>query len=115
MKNFCGSLNKIKICHTGAGADPVKNGVEICTDFGALWGHLVQHPSDKIGDCGVNLEENLKVWACNAGIKHLDHQDTDCFDMNQGGVKVESCQGLTNCLCSGTSLPQSLFQFDYLN
>jgi hypothetical protein len=111
----CDSLNKIQICHTGAGADPAKNSVEICPDFGALWGHLVQHPADKIGPCQVDLEENLKIWACNAGIVHKDHTDTSCFDMNQGGVQVTSCQGLNNCLCSGDSLPQSLFQFDFMS
>jgi hypothetical protein len=109
----CNSLNKVPICHSGVGASG-DNAVEVCPDFGALWGHIVQHPSDTIGECGVNLEENLKVWACNAGIKHADHLDGACFDMNQGGVKVESCQDLNNCVCSGDSLPQSLFEFDYM-
>lgn len=111
----CTNLNKIPICHKGAGVDEDKKGVEICVDFGALWGHIAQHPHDKIGECGVNVEENLKVWACNAGLRHKDHNDGLCFDLNLGGAQVANCDQSDNCICSGDSLPQRLNAFDYLS
>lgn len=83
----CTSLNKVPICHKGGGVHEDHKGVSICVDFGALWGHIAQHPHDQIGECAVNIEENLKVWACNAGLRHQDHSDSLCFDMNQGGYK----------------------------
>ena|GEM_PF-2046625 len=109
----CTNINKVPICHVGAGAHPQDKSVNICIDFGGLWGHIVQHPGDYVGECGVDVEDNLKVWACNAGLKHPEHSDRKCFDLNLGGVEVTSCSGLTNCLCSGDALPQILNQFDY--
>ena len=108
----CTNLNKVPICHKGAGVGADHKGVEICVDFGALWGHIAQHPHDQIGECGVDLEENLKVWACNAGLRHKDHNDGLCFDLNNGGALVANCAQRENCLCSGDSLPQSLYSFD---
>lgn len=105
----CTSLNKVPICHKGGGVHEDHKGVSICVDFGALWGHIAQHPHDQIGECAVNIEENLKVWACNAGLRHQDHSDSLCFDMNQGGVQVP------NCNTSGDSLPQSLFSFYFFS
>lgn len=113
--NDCTNINKIPICHKGAGVDQDHKGVSICVDFGSLWGHIAQHPHDQIGECGVDVEENIKVWACNAGLRHKDHNDQFCFDLNNGGVIVANCSGLTSCLCSGDALPQRLNSFDYFS
>lgn len=110
----CDNINKVPICHKGAGNSHDKY-VNICVDFGALWGHIAQHPDDYVGECTVDIEANLKVWACNAGLRHKDHLDKKCFDMNNGGVEVTSCQGLSNCLCSGEALPQVLNEFDFFS
>ncbi|MCR9205930.1 MAG: hypothetical protein NXH75_15210 [Halobacteriovoraceae bacterium] len=107
--NGCTNLNKVPICHSGGGAST--NRVNICVDFGALWGHIAQHPDDTVGECTIDLEEGLKVWACNAGLRHEDHNDTLCFDQNTGD-EVSNCDGIENCLCSGNELSQVLNIFD---
>ncbi len=109
----CKSRNRVPICHVGAGAHPHNKTTFVCSDFGSLRGHFVEHPKDTVGECGVDLEANLKVWACNAGLRHRDHTDGLCFDLNNGGNQVPNCSGLSNCLCSGDALPQILNNFDY--
>ncbi len=111
--NECDSRNRVPICHVGAGAHPHDKTTYICPDFGSLRGHFVEHPEDKIGECGVDLDVNLKVWACNAGLRHKDHNDKVCFDLNNGGAMVPNCSGTDHCMCSGVALPQILNMFDY--
>lgn len=115
IAGICDNINQVPICHRGAGAHPHDKSVSICIDFGGLWGHIAQHPEDYVGECTVDIEENLHVWACNAGLRHPDHNDQKCFDMNNGGISVPNCDGLNNCLCSGEDLPQVLNSFDYFN
>lgn len=111
--NGCTNINQVPICHSGAG-EASNNRVNICIDFGGLWGHIAQHPEDTVGECSVDLDANLKVWACNAGLRHKDHQDSLCFDADTG-VQVPSCDGVSNCLCSGNELNQVLNIFDTLS
>jgi hypothetical protein len=87
---------RVPICHQGS-----TNPVDICTDFGSLWGHLVQHSLDKVGKCSVDLEGKVDIFACNAGLRHRPHNNPLCF--NRETLKVcqpaTSCNGEENCNC----------------
>jgi len=113
----CTSLNRVPLCHKGINSNSGKH-VQICVDFGSLWAHIPHHPDDYISEnCGedFNLEEDIEVYACNAGLRHKDHNDGLCFDMNQGGAIVPNCSLSSNCICSGENLPQVLNSFDYMS
>ena len=111
QNNLCQDKFHIPICHSGAGHS--HNDVDICPDFGSLWGHLVQHPDDYIGPCIEDVEANVKLYACNAGLKHKPHTQALCFDRDRDGIVVPNCDNSRNCICSNGDELQTQHLRDY--
>lgn len=111
----CDKLTHVPICHVGAGAST--NYVTVCSDFGSLWGHLVQHPGDYIGECVTSIDDKVNIYACNAGLVHGPHSQDMCFDYedNISGVLVQSCGDSSNCKCVGGSENETQHLRDYFN
>jgi len=90
----CPQKGKTVVCHAGSEINP--NFVNICVDFGSLWGHFAHHSKDSYGECPVQAS---KPYACNAGIKHETPPNNICKDLTTGDY-VENCDGLISCMCS---------------
>ncbi|EQC50503.1 hypothetical protein [Bacteriovorax sp. DB6_IX] len=100
---------KAVVCHAGSEINP--HYVEICVSFSSLYGHLAEHEMDYYGECRLR---NVKAaYACNAGMRHKDANETICIQRDNDETRyVASCGESKNCMCSGFV---NQFVFDYFN